>query len=438
MASLQEMREESAKLVNDARKINDVAKAENRELTAEENEQFEKLLDASQDLKSQIATEERKSRNADRLAAAISDLDEPRARRTQTEQPSGNSSAKSKEYSIKLRGKDFVFPEGSASFNRHKPEMRAAFNSWLFNGTDGQGRLYADLQTDVDASGGYLTTPEEFLGGLLKTADDEVFIRRLARKMTTTAQSTGIRTRKAKLSTAAWGQELDNTYTHRDTSLQFGKRVLTPHYFTGEAIVSRDLLRASVLDVESIVGEEIVRDFSELEEQAFLTGNGSQRPLGLFTASADGISTGRDVATGNSTTALTFDGLLEAKYSLKPKYRSSCTWLFHRTAVKNIAKIKDGDGQYIWQPSRIAGEPDRILGLPYLESEWIPSTFTAGQYVGILGDFNYYMIVDALFMDMQRLVEKYAETNQVAYIYRRKVDAMPILEEAFARVTLAS
>jgi len=283
-----------------------------------------------------------------------------------------------------------------------------------------------------------LTTPEEFMAGLLKTADDEVFIRRLARKFTTTAQSTGIRTRKAKLSTASWGQELTNTYTTRDTSLQFGKKVLQPHYMTGEAIISRDLLRASTMDVESIVGEEVVRDFSEIEEQAFLTGNGSQRPLGLFTASSDGVSTGRDVSTGNTNTAITFDGLVEAKYALKPKYRMSSTWLFHRSAVKAIAKIKDGDGQYIWQPSRVQGEPDRILGLPYIESEWIPSTFTAGLYVGILGDFSYYYIVDALGMDMQRLIEKYAETNQVAYIYRRKVDAMPVMEEAFVRVTLAS
>ena len=76
--------------------------------------------------------------------------------------------------------------------------------------------------------------------------------------------------------------------------------------------------------------------------------SGASQPLGLFTASDNGISTGRDVSTGNTSTSMTFDGLMEAKYSLKGQHQMNAEWLFHRDGVKQLAKLKDGDGQYIW------------------------------------------------------------------------------------------
>ena len=168
-----------------------------------------------------------------------------------------------------------------------------------------------------------------------------------------------------------------------------------------------------------------------------MTGSAAQQPLGVFTASANGISTGRDVSTGNTTTAMTFDGLIEAKYGLKGNYWPRARWIFHRDAMKTIAKLKDGEGQYIWRESVRVGEPDRLLGMPIMMSEYAPNTFTTGLYVGILGDFASYWIADALSMQIQRLVELYAETNQVGFIGRLETDGMPVLEEAFSRVKLA-
>jgi len=105
--------------------------------------------------------------------------------------------------------------------------------------------------------------------------------------------------------------------------------------------------------------------------------------------------------------------------------------------VERIAKLKDNDGQYIWRESTRVGEPDRLLGLPVMMSEYVPNTFTTGQYVGMLADFSAYWIVDALDMQIQRLVELYAEANQVGFIARRELDGMPTLEEAFVRAKLA-
>src|SRR5690606_2542035 len=133
----------------------------------------------------------------------------------------------------------------------------------------------------------------------------------------------------------------------------------------------------------------------------------------------------------------TTDGLISAKYELKAQYWGRATWLFHRDAVEQIAKLKDGNGQYLWQPSVQAGQPDRLLNFPVRMSEFAPNTFTSGLYVGILGDFSWYWIADSLSFQVQRLMELYAETNQDGFIVRVETDGMPVLSEAFVRVKLA-
>ena len=192
-----------------------------------------------------------------------------------------------------------------------------------------------------------------------------------------------------------------------------------------------------MFNVEQLVRERMAYKFAVPQEKGFLTGNGSGQPLGVFTASNDGISTGRDVSTGNTTTGIQFDGLIEAKYSLKGSYWPRARWMFHRDGMKQIALLKDGEGQYIWRESVRAGEPDRVLGLPVMMSEFAPNTFTTGLYVGLLGDWSRYWIADALSFQLQRLVELYAVTNQVGFIGRLETDGMPVLEEAFVRVKLA-
>jgi HK97 family phage major capsid protein len=201
--------------------------------------------------------------------------------------------------------------------------------------------------------------------------------------------------------------------------------------------VSNTLLRL-VPSVESLVADRLGYKFAVTAEKAFMTGNGASKPLGLFTASASGINTDRDISSGNSSTAPAFDGLINAKYSLKSGYLANARWLFHRDVLSVLAKIKDGNSQYIWQPSVVLGQPDRMLGLPMVMSEFAPNTLTANQYVGLLGDFKYYQIVDSLQMVMQRLVELYAETNQTGFIGRMEFDGAPILGEAFARVKLGA
>jgi HK97 family phage major capsid protein len=217
----------------------------------------------------------------------------------------------------------------------------------------------------------------------------------------------------------------------------FGKRELKPHPLGQFIKISKTLLRSAAISVDSIVRQRLAYKIGVVMENAFLNGTGAGQPLGVFTASAFGINTTRDVSTGNTTSSITTDGLLEAKYTLKAQYWPRAQWIFHRDAVKQIAKLKDGDGQYLWQPSVQQGQADRLLGFAVNASEYAPNTFTTALYVGILGDFSKYAIVDSLGLTIQVLMELYAATNQNGYIARMESDGMPTIEEAFVRVKLA-
>ena len=136
-----------------------------------------------------------------------------------------------------------------------------------------------------------------------------------------------------------------------------------------------------------------------------------------------------------SATDFTADGLIDAKFTLKAAYwnRPSTRWLMHRDGLRKIRKLKDSTNQYLWTPGLAGGEPDRVLDIPYIISEYAPNTFTTGLYVAVLGDLSNYWIAESMAFEIQRLNELYAESNQVGYIGRQEVDGMPALEEAFVR-----
>lgn len=326
---------------------------------------------------------------------------------------------------------------------RGSAEYQDAFNRAL-NGSKLSNDEYAALQSDSTDQAGVLLASEQFSAELLKNVDDECWIRQYANIITVPeADALGIRKRTAKAATFGWSSEL--AVSTDDSTLAYGKKVLTPHPATGAVKVSRDLLRRSAGLAESEVRYELARDAGELMENAYLTGNGSQRPLGVFTATADGISTARDVATGSATN-FTADKLKAAKYTLKQQYRrkggsrAGARWMFHRDGISKLAQLKDGNGQYLLNPGRgLVGDDseDMLLNLPVDESEFAPNTFTTGLYVGILACWNYYRIADALEVEVQVLNELYAGTNQIGYIGRLKTDGLPVLEEAFVRIILS-
>jgi HK97 family phage major capsid protein len=328
-------------------------------------------------------------------------------------------------------------PENRIAGNADDKESRAKkhiedFRNFLVRGER------RDLSADTASEGGNIVAPQQFVAEVLKKMDDLVFMRELATKYTLNSfANLGVPTITADPADADWTTEV--AAVSNDTAMVFGKRTMAPNMLTKGIKVSIKLLEVATLPAEQIVADRLAYKFAIAQEKAFLTGSGSGQPLGVFTASASGISTGRDVSTGNTSTAFTFDGLTEAQMSTKQQYRANGSWLLHRDAVKMARKIKtgiSGDTTYIWQPSTQLGQPDTLLGRPVFESEYVPNTFTSGLYVGLFGDFSKYWIVDQLPYTVQRLVELYAGTNQVGFIGRMSSDGAPVDELAFARVKL--
>jgi HK97 family phage major capsid protein len=412
MADLKEIRNQRGKAIADARAILDKVDGEKRAITEDESKQYESLIAESQRLKDTIAREERQQ-ELDREAAELALRDEKKEYRKEDRKI---------EKSVSPLASD---------------EYRNAFLKFCVAGPAAlNGDEARALSAGTSTQGGYLLMPEQMVDGILKGVDDAVFIRQKATKFRVpAATSLGVPTMTADAADADWTTELATG--SEDSTLAFGKRALYPQKPIAKRIkISNELLQR-LPGIEAFVRSRLEYKFAITHEKAFMTGSGAGQPLGLFTASNSGISTGRDVSTGNTITYPTFDGLTEAKYTLKGQYWNRADWMFHRDCLKVLAKIKDGDGQYIWRESVRAGEPDTLLGRPVQMSEYVPNTMTTQLYVGILGDFSYYWIADALDMTIQRLVELYAETNQTGLIGRMSSDGMPVLEEAFVRIKLA-
>ncbi len=409
--TLKELREKRAKLIKDARALLDQADGESRAMTDDENAQYDKMFAEADELRQRIDREERQREAERELQETLEQADEERAARD---------------------GEDRGEQRGRTD------HLLATFRGWLSSGrvTGDGAEEFRALSANTDTEGGFLVVPEIMITTLIKSLDDEVIIRALATTYPVlNGASIGAPSLDNDPDDADWTEELATGSD--DDTMSFGKRSMVPHPLAKRIKISRNLLRTSAIPVEALVRQRFAYKFGITQEKAYMTGNGNKRPLGIFTASNDGIPTGRDVSTGNTTTAPTMDGLKNAKYSLKAGYWRNANWIFHRDVVKEISKLKDGEGQYLWADSTRDGDPDRLLGRPARMSEYAPNTLTTGQYVGIVGDFSYYWILDSLMMQMQRLDELYAETNRVGFIARYEGDGAPVLGEAFARVKLA-
>ncbi len=390
-----ELREKRAKAWEAAKAFLDSHRKENGVLSAEDDAAYTRMEQEITDLGKEIARLERQE-------ALDAELNRP-VNKPLTGKPGGKADADGGEDKTGRASDDYRKNFWNAM--RSKAPMPAVTNA---------------LQIGTDSEGGYLV-PDEYERTLVEALEEENIFRQMAKVIKTSSGDRKIPVVASK-GTASWIDE-EGAFPESDDS--FGQ-VSIGAYKLGTLIkVSEELLNDSVFDLQSYISREFARRIGAKEEEAFFTGDGKGKPLGVLAATG-GAETG---VTAASATAVTADELMDLYYSLKSPYRKKSMWVLNDSTIKAIRKLKDNNGQYLWQPSLTAGTPDMILGRPIKTSAYMP-VMAAGAKTIAFGDFSYYWIADRQGRSFKRLNELFAATGQVGFLASQRVDGKMILAEA--------
>ena len=323
----------------------------------------------------------------------------------------------------KVRGKEAMEYLGWSKMVKHG----------TFGGDDSGAKEFKDIQADNATSGGYLVAPRRVVNRLLKNVDDAVMIRRYATvERVGRGQSLGVVTLDDDFSDVEWVAELSGG---EDDELTFGDRELEPHPAAKVVKISNTLLAAPGMNSENIVMQRLQYRYQATQEKHYMTGSGARKPLGIFTPSADGYPTSRDV-TGGTANKIDYALIMQMIYNQKEAYWANSRFVFNRQIVEDIRSIQNPNGQYLWQPNFQQGQPQTISGFPFIMSEFAPAGDASGEYVGFFGDLRFYWIVDALNMTIMRNPYKFMEKNQTAFYSRYEGDGQPVLAESGTRAKL--
>ncbi len=302
---------------------------------------------------------------------------------------------------------------------RASDEYKQAFWNVMRSKSPGYEILNA-LQVGTDSEGGYLV-PDEFERTLIEALEEENIFRTLAKIIQTSSGDRKIPVVASK-GTASW---VDEEGVIPDSDDAFGQVSISAYKLATMIKVSEELLNDSVFNLEQYIAREFARRIGAKEEEAFFVGDGSGKPTGILNATG-GAQVG---VTAASATAITVDEVMDLFYSLKSPYRKNAVFIMNDATVKAIRKLKDGNGQYLWQPSITAGQPDTILNRPVKTSAYVPTIASAKKTIAF-GDFGYYWVADRQGRSFQRLNELYAATGQVGFKATQRVDGKLILAEA--------
>jgi HK97 family phage major capsid protein len=386
-----ELRVKRARIWEEAKSFLDSHRNENGILTAEDTEAYERMEQDIVNLGKEIDRQER----ADAIER---ELNKPTAAPL-TSKPDG--------------------AKADMKTGRASDEYKANFWNAMRSKFPSSAVINA-LQVGTETEGGYLV-PDEFEHTLIEALEEENFFRRIATVIHSNSGDRKIPVVASK-GTAAWIDE-EGTYGESDDA--FGQISLGAYKLGTLIKVSEELLNDSAFPLENYITREFGRRIGTKEEEAFFIGDGTGKPTGIL-AETGGAEIGVTTASG---TAITADEVIDLYYSLRVPYRKKAKWIMNDTTVSALRKLKDSTGQYLWEPSLVAGTPNKILGCEVITSPFMP-TIAAGAKGIAFGDFSYYWIADRTGRTFKRLNELYAATGQVGFIGNQRVDGKLILPEA--------
>ena len=384
--SIMELRSKRAKAWEDAKNFLDTHRTENGTLSAEDNATYERMEADVVNLGKEVERMERREA-----------MDAELARPTSTPahiNPGFRKSAVGRES------------------NAYQDGMLAALRTNF--------RQISDVLVEgTDASGGYLV-PAEWDRRLIEKLEEENVLRKLG----TIIQTSGERKINVAASkpVGAWIEE-GGALQFSDPS--FSQVILDAYKLSVAVKVSEELLADNAYDLKGFLIRSFGAAIAAKEEEAFIVGDGNNKPTGILHPTYGG----EIGVTTAMPTDVSVDEVLDLVYKLKRPYRAKAAFIMADSTLAAIRKMKDGNGQYIWQPALTAGEPDRLVGYPVYTSAFAP-TIAAETPVMAFGDFSYYNIADRGPRTFAALNELYAANGQVAFVAKERVDGKLILPEA--------
>lgn len=381
--TVKELIEKRAKAWEAAKNFVDTHEDKNGNLSAEDNATYTKMEAEIEELTNSIDRQQRAERREQELSKPV------------------NSPITGKPYKDE--------PAGEEKTGRASDEYRKA----MLNAMRSNFRQVSNvLQEGVDSDGGYLV-PVEYDKRLIDVLNEENIMRTLGTKITTSGEhKINIAATKPA---AAWVEE--------GGTLSFGDATFDQIYLDAFKLhvaikVTEELLYDSAFNLENYIITEFGKALANAEEDAFLNGDGKGKPLGIF------AKTGGGQSAGTLTAALKSDDLIDLIYSLKRPYRKNASFILNDATLAQVKKLKDNNGQYLWQPSYQAGEPDRILGYTVRTSAYAPTDAIA------FGDYRYYNIGDRGSRSFKQLNELFAGNGMIGFVAKERVDGKLVLPEA--------
>lgn len=303
-------------------------------------------------------------------------------------------------------------------------EYRAAFQAWMRSGNREELRAHT---VATDTSGGYFV-PDDFYNGIVLKLREFNVIRPLATVITTTTGLLKIPV-ETSAGSAAWTAE---SAAYNESEDVIGEISLDAHKASRIVKVSEELAQDSAFNLEAFLAARFAESFADLEEDAFVDGDGSNKPRGFLTDSTVGT-------TATATNAITFDELTDLFHSVKPAYRQRAVWVMNDATIKYLAKIKTGvasDNRYLWRESLAAGDPMQLFGRPVVACNQMP-TIATGQKPVAFGDFSYFWIGQRSSMPLIRLNERYRELGLIGFASNLRVDSELTQAEAIKHLVQA-
>ena len=392
MSKINELRSQRAKTWEQTKAFLDSHRNEKGILSAEDTEVYERMEQEIVDLGHEIDRQERMDAMERELVKPVAEPITSKPENTRREEKNGRASdAYNKAFWNQIRSKDGI-----------SYEVRNA------------------LSEGVDTEGGYLV-PDEFEKTLIQALEEENVIRAHAHVFTTSSGSHKIPIVATK-GVANW---IDEGAAYGESDDVFGQEQIDAHKVGTIVKVSEELLNDSAFNLEAYFQAEFARRIGNKEEEAFLIGDGSKKPTGIL-SDVGGAEIG---VTAASDKAITADEIIDLYYSLKAPYRKNAIWVLNDATVRAIRKLKDANGQYLWQPALREGEIDTLMGKKIVTSAYAP-ILEAGAKTILFGDLSYYWIGDRQGITFKRLNERYADYGQVGFLASKRVDGKLILPEA--------